>query len=202
MSINPTIKAYDDYAEIYDAEVVDFWNNFPAQAIQEFVAALPGKKVLNLGSGSGRDALLLKSAGLTVTCLDASRSMCKLTEELGFPTIHTDFASIDIKGQQFDGVWAYTSLIHVPTEQLTKTVSYLRTQLPANGVLFLGLIAGNDDQLVERASMPGSQRYFRYYQSNEIDAIMRNTGYSLLYSDTYQPRHTTYLNRLYKCDQY
>ena len=72
---SPTIDTYDRYHDVYDNETKDFWKNFPLTTIDFFAKHLEGKKVLDLGSGPSRDALLLKEAGLEVVCLDASKEM-------------------------------------------------------------------------------------------------------------------------------
>ncbi len=48
-----TVATYDMYAEVYDNEVAGFWDDFPREFIERFIAELPNKKVLDLGSGSG-----------------------------------------------------------------------------------------------------------------------------------------------------
>lgn len=198
MNVDPTIQTYDNYADIYDSEVVEFWQRFPSLTIDRFVSFLSGTKVLNLGSGSGRDALLLRDAGLDVTCLDASNSMVSMTKQLGFPTIHTDFSHLDLDTYSFDGVWAYTSLIHVPPEELIATVTYLKKIIPENGIVLLGLIEGNGAKIVHRESMPGAERYFHFYQPDEIDNLMAGIDFELLFSEKYQPNKTLYLNRIYR----
>lgn len=198
MAISSTIQTYDRYSEIYDSEVVEFWEKFPAQTLEQFVSFLPGKRVLDLGSGSGRDALILENAGLDVTCLDASSSMVAMTKQLGFPTIHADFKHLELDDYSFDGIWAYTSLIHISSEELVATINYLKKLIPRNGVILLGLIQGDGSEMVQRGSMPDAERYFRYYQSDEIDGLMRDSGFELLFSENYQPHNTIYLNRIYR----
>jgi len=81
MKINQTIKTYDKYAQIYDDEVADFWDNFPETFIDNFVSLLHGQRILNLGSGSGRDAILLRNQKLEVVCVDASKAMIDITKK-------------------------------------------------------------------------------------------------------------------------
>jgi SAM-dependent methyltransferase len=195
---NPTISTYNRYAEVYDSEVVDFWQNFPRQTLRKFESALPGSKVLNLGSGTGQDALLLKELGLDVTCLDASSSMVQITKHLGFPSILSDFRSLDLNGHFFDGVWAYTSLIHISSDEALKVVRRLRDVLPNDGIVLFGAIEGEGAKDIERKSMPGAKRFFKYYSPKELDALMRQAGYELIFSEDYQPHNSIYLNRMYR----
>ena len=85
MSNDPTIEAYNTYAVLYDQEVTDFWNNFPKSFVDKFKEQTQGKHLLNLGSGSGRDAVILRDEEFNVVCLDASKEMVELTGQMGVP---------------------------------------------------------------------------------------------------------------------
>jgi SAM-dependent methyltransferase len=134
MSTNPTIETYDKYSQVYDNEVIGFWDNFPKDFVDSFVRQLPGKRVLNLGSGSGRDAVLLRNRGLEVVCLDASKAMTDITTNLGFESYNADFSHMDFTEASFDGVWAYTSLIHIRQEVVWHNDSPVWTCLYGGGM--------------------------------------------------------------------
>lgn len=104
MPVDPTIETYDKYAQIYDEEVIEFWNYFPRDFISKFTSSLPGKRVLDLGSGSGRDAVLLREQGLEVICADASKAMVAMTKGLSFESYQTTFADLNFPESSFDGV--------------------------------------------------------------------------------------------------
>ena len=76
-----TIRTYDAIHDLYDAETRDFWEKFPAATVREFVSRLHGKDVLNLGSGPGRDSLILREQGLSVTCIDGSKEMVEMSDK-------------------------------------------------------------------------------------------------------------------------
>ena len=108
-----TIDTYNKMAREYDEETVDFWNRFPRTTIDSFAKSVSGK-ILDVGSGPGRDGLLLKEQGLNVICLDASEEMVKSCQNKGLQAVVGDFNQIPFADKSFDGVWAYTSLLHVP----------------------------------------------------------------------------------------
>ncbi len=112
-----TITTYNQLAKEYDDETVDFWNRFPSECIDEFAGRISGK-VLNVGSGPGRDSVLLRNRGIDVTCLDASEAMIAMTEAQGFRSVLGDFAAMPFADDEFDGIWAYTSLLHVPKNRI------------------------------------------------------------------------------------
>ena len=160
MQDNPTIDAYNKYAQIYDEEVIEFWDNFPKEFLEQFVNSLPGKRILNLGSGSGRDAILLRDLGLEVVCVDGSQSMVDMTKKLGFESHLADFSQVDFPDESFDGVWAYTSLIHVPVREARQAIEKVHTILKPNGAFAFGAIEGNTAGMRERKTMPDAERYF------------------------------------------
>jgi len=48
--------------------------------------------------------LLLKSLGLEITCVDASKSMVEITKKLGFDTHLADFSEISFADCAFHGI--------------------------------------------------------------------------------------------------
>jgi len=53
-----TIQTYDRLSQEYDNETVDFWCNFP-QPFLDMFAGYAQDTILNIGSGPGRDGVLL-----------------------------------------------------------------------------------------------------------------------------------------------
>lgn len=198
MNTNPTIDAYDKYAQVYDEEVIDFWNNFPPEFLDSFVDKLSGKRVLNLGSGSGRDAVLLRDKGLEIVCVDASTSMVEITDHLGFESHHTTFEQLDFPDESFDGVWAYTSLIHVPPSDAKVVIEKIHAMLKLDGIFVMGAIEGETAGMVERDTMPGVSRYFKKYSRSELRALVESCGFRFMSEQDYQPHSSIYLNQLYQ----
>jgi ubiquinone/menaquinone biosynthesis C-methylase UbiE len=108
-----TIDTYNRLAKEYDDETIDFWNQFPRTFLDKFVE-LSGMRIVDIGSGPGRDGLLLQQAGKEVVCTDASEAMVKLSTERGLKSVLAGFDNLPFEDQLFDGVWSYTSLLHIP----------------------------------------------------------------------------------------
>jgi SAM-dependent methyltransferase len=197
MTDNPTLETYNQYAQIYDDEVVAFWENFPKDFVEAFVTGLSPKRVLDVGSGSGRDALLLRDQGCDVVCQDGSESMVRLTNELGFESYLADFTEVDFPAHTFGGVWAYTSLIHIPKAEAAEVIRKLRTYIVPGGVFAIGVIEGESAGMVERSSMPDAARYFKNYSSSELRAMVEPLGFTLVREGRYKPGGKTYIHHLY-----
>lgn len=194
---NTTVLTYNKYHEVYDQETVEFWENFPKDTIKEFVSRLKGKKILDLGSGPGRDALLLRNEGLDVICLDASSKMVRRTKKLGFESVLADMRKLDFPEKSFDGAWAFTSLLHISKEEAGKVILKIHELLRPNGVFLIGMIEGDYEGDVERENMPGAKRYFRFYSESELRELVESNGFKFEYQGKYSPHSKTYLSQVY-----
>lgn len=124
---------YDENAkEFFDGTVdADMTSNYT-----EFLNELPDNAyILDAGCGSGRDTLMFKSMGYNVTAIDGSIEMCKLaSEHCGQEVLHMQFQDMDFN-QEFDGIWASASLLHVPSIELASVLINLKNALKEEGVL-------------------------------------------------------------------
>lgn len=120
-STRETIGVYDANAASYVAETagVEF-----GELQREFARRLPkGGRVLDLGCGSGRDSLAFLKAGFEVDAVDGSIQMVEAASGLtGLPVAHATFSDYEPKGP-YDGIWACSSLLHVPVVKLAGVIS-------------------------------------------------------------------------------
>jgi ubiquinone/menaquinone biosynthesis C-methylase UbiE len=191
-----TIDAYNELAEEYDAETSDFWERFPQAIIDKFAELAKGK-VLDVGSGPGRDGVILKNKGLEVTCLDASEAMVKLSEKRGLVSVIGDFNALPFPDGSFDGVWAYTSLLHVPKSEIGKPLEEIRRVLKTNGAFGLGLVEG-DTELYRKSSGMEKERWFSFYSKDKIKNLLKDHGFKEVYFEEFKPATKNYLNFISK----
>ncbi len=187
-----TIRTYNQMAKEYDEETVDFWQMFPRTFLDKFAELVQGS-VLDVGSGPGRDGLLLKEKGLEVMCLDASEAMVRLCEEKGLQSVVGDFISMPFEGNSFDGAWAYTSLLHIPKADLPKAFNEISRILKGNGILGLGLIEGEKEGYRESSGV-NMPRWFSFYAKEEIESLLEKHNFKILYFEQFKPRSKNYLN--------
>jgi len=187
-----TIKTYNEIAAGYDDETKDFWERFPRTIIDRF-AALAHGKILDVGSGPGRDGLILQEHGLEIVCLDASEEMVKLSTQKGLVSVVGDFNILPFQSGSFDGVWAYTSLLHVKKSEIGIAIGEIKRVLKVGGIFGLGMIEGEMEEYRESSGV-GKPRLFSFYKKDELENILTHTGFEILYFEQFQPKSKNYLN--------
>jgi len=189
---NTTIQTYNLMAQEYDDETADFWDRFPRTFFEKFTELSQGK-ILDVGSGPGRDGLILKENGLDVTCLDASEAMVKFCQAKGLRSVLGDFMAMPFADNSFDGAWAYTSLLHIPKADAPKAFSEIKRVLKDGGILGLGLIEGETEGYRESSGV-GMPRWFSYFTREEVEGLLESNGFEIVYFEQFKPNSKNYLN--------
>ena len=111
---------------------------------EKFLKLIPEKgHILDAGCGSGRDTKKFKELGYDVTAFDGSEEMCKLASKFsGVNVNHMQFQEIDF-ANEFDGIWASASLLHVPSDELDLVLRNLKNSLKEDGVFYASFKYGD-----------------------------------------------------------
>ena len=187
-----TTDTYNSSAKEYDEETKDFWERFPRTIIDKFAELTKGN-VLDVGSGPGRDGLILREKGLEIVCLDASETMVKISSGKGLETVLGDFNSLPFPDDSFDGVWSYTALLHIPKTEIDKPLQEIGRVLKKDGVFGLGMIQGNNEEY-RTSPMVSGERLFSFYTKQELEILLEKHGFKVVYFEDFQPRTSRYLN--------
>ena len=188
-----TVDTYDQLATAYDQETTNFWNRFPRGVIDTFIESIRYKKVLDVGSGPGRDGLIIAQRGLDVTCLDASAVMVDLCKKNGLKSVLGDFNQLPFDDGEFGGVWAYTSLLHVPKAHVHRALREIKRVLRPDGVFGLGMIEG-DTEGYRPSSGATTARWFSYYSEEELRSLLAAHGFAVTHFEQFTPGPRNYLN--------
>lgn len=136
-----TLAYYDRHADEFIERTADL---SMVHVYEPFLALVPaGGRILDAGCGSGRDAAEFARRGFAVTAFDGSARMATLaSERTGLPVLHLTFEKVDWN-EEFDGVWACASLLHLPSEQVGDALDRLARSLRPGGALFVSVKAGD-----------------------------------------------------------
>ena len=129
-----TIEYYNRNAARYleDTAGVEF-----TEIQNAFLKLLPeGALILDFGCGSGRDALEFLKRGYQVEATDGSEEMCRAVAELtGLAVQQMLFQELDEK-DKYDGIWACSSILHLPKPELRDVLEKMTAALKMNGIIY------------------------------------------------------------------
>lgn len=137
---NRTIEYYNQNADSFVKETVsvDF-----RETQDKFLKALSGKRVLDFGCGSGRDTKYFMDAGLDVVAIDGSEELCKSASVYtGIQVRHMLFHELD-DVECYDGIWACSSILHLPKDELKIVFSKMSNALRSNGIIYTSFKYGD-----------------------------------------------------------
>jgi SAM-dependent methyltransferase len=146
-----------------------------AHMYSEFLPHIPkGGKILDAGCGSGRDAIEFKRRGYAVTAFDASSELAMLAgQALGEPVQVMTFLDLDAC-DEYDGIWACASLLHVPRHEIDAVISRLTSALKLGAPLYASFKYGSTERQHEG-------RFLNDYNESKFNAILANhPGLSLI----------------------
>ncbi len=163
-----TIKSYDAVAAEYAAEAaaMPIW---VAAEIDAFVTELGGSgRVLEIGSGGGRDALALEDRGMSVRRTDISEGFVDLLRGRGYEAdqldpLSDDLADPDRPGLPYDGVWACACLIHVARQDFGTVLGRLAAVTRTGGPLHVSVREGDGERISTKGSAAAPRRYVETY---------------------------------------
>ena len=122
--------------------------------------------ILDFGCGSGRDTKYFLSKGYAVEAWDGSIELCKAASE---------FTQIDVKNKLFqdlsvyslyDGIWACSSILHLPLDELILVMTKIESALKNHGILYTSFKYGE-------FSGERNGRYFTDMTEDIFDSILQ-----------------------------
>ncbi|HET9223492.1 MAG TPA: class I SAM-dependent methyltransferase [Roseiflexaceae bacterium] len=174
-----TSATYDQIAADYAARSPGADPNTLATIRQRFTALLaPGARVLDVGCGPGWEGAFLRDLGLRAYGLDRSRGMLAEARGLRLPLMLADMRALPLPGSSLDGLWASASFLHIPKRDGPAVLREFCRVLRQGGALYIGVKEGDGERWVEQR--PGHQRFFAFYQPEELDALLAAHGFAVI----------------------
>jgi SAM-dependent methyltransferase len=163
--MDPTIKYYDDHAEEFRQQT----ETVPMEHLYApFLVHIPdGGRILDAGCGVGRDSKAFLDRGYDVVSFDASETMVALTTALtGRPALRLRFQDVDFR-EEFDGIWACASLLHVSRNNIGVSLRRLIAALKRGGVIYASFKHGCGERVA-------GGRLFNDYNEADLAALITN----------------------------
>lgn len=181
-----TKKSYNDHAQEFASFAAGFRGRL-RKWIDYFCNQLPkGASVLDVGCGAGRDATDITNKGFQVTGIDFSEKLIEIASKNvprgNFSVM--DFEKLDFPENNFDGVWASASLLHVPKKRLLATLEKINLVLKKGGLFFSLYRVGEGEKFTkEKRGNAILERFYTYYKPEEIRVLLERAGFREIESE-------------------
>ena len=172
-----TVRAYDRDAADYAARGPALPASVRAD-IEELLALVgAGARVLEIGSGGGRDAAF-EELGLRVRRTDITPAFVALLREQGHAADVLDPLTDDLTSTDgpYDAVYANASLLHVARTDLPTVLARLSGVTRPRGLLRLAVKEGDGDGWSTHGSIR-SPRHFTYWRADALGAVVADAGW-------------------------
>jgi SAM-dependent methyltransferase len=174
-----TVRSYEVSAAEYAAEAATM-PEWVLGEIDAFVGALGGRgRILEIGSGGGRDARELERRGLSVRCTDVAQGFVDLLRANGFEAARLDPLTDDLADprdpdMRYDGVWSCACLFHVAREDLVTVLARLAEATRRGGRIHASFKEGEGE---DRSTAGTSEAHRRY-----TDTLWQERGLRLQFA--------------------
>jgi len=169
-----TLETYNVIAEGWAQEHSggDFWR----KELNIFKELLPTGRVLEIGSGGGRDAKELIALGYDYTGTDISSRFLEIAKREN-PTGSFFLQSVydlSFPGIQFDGFWVAAVLLHIPKKNIDSALQKIRAVVKNGGIGFIAIKKGDGER------MESDKRFFAYYLEDEFAHILQKNNFEII----------------------
>lgn len=156
-----------------------------------------GERVLDIGCGTGRDALFFKNKGLKPKCIDISLKMVELCKNKRLDAIIMDVENLAFDKESFHGIWAYTFLLYMPKLNFYLVLDEITELIKEEGIFYIGMKEGDFEGWINDERYFGKKRFFSLYNYEELrKGLERN--FNIIHTSEVKEKRHVYLNYLCK----
>jgi SAM-dependent methyltransferase len=169
--MDKNIEYYNENAQSFFEGTVNADMSLWRDKFEKYVS--DGGRILDAGCGSGRDSRAFKQHGYSVVAFDASKEMCRMAAELLNQEVwqmRFDEIAFD---EEFDGIWACASLLHVPQDELPTIMQKLHTALKAKGSIYVSF------KYVEGTKQRG-ERTFSDFTEDSVRKLLSDSNFEVI----------------------
>ena len=135
------MKKTNDTLNYYNSKAKDFFADTADVAFTEvqgiFLDYIPaGGRILDFGCGSGRDTKYFLEKGYRVDAIDGSEELCRLASEFTGIKVKKQFFQELSEMDKYDGVWACSSILHLPVDELSDVLRKMAVALKPHGIIY------------------------------------------------------------------
>lgn len=141
----------------YDKKFKENFPKFPAKLdleLKRYLNLVPGKEVLDLGIGQGRNSIPLAELGFNVTGVDYSTKcleICKNTcNKLNL--VKSDIRTFDIEKDKYDMILSGYVLHFLHKNDSYQIIENMKNNLKNNGIVYISVFSLEDPRFIKRST--------------------------------------------------
>lgn len=169
-----TIQFYDNKASEWASSHSggQFWKS----EMKKFHKLLPAGKVLEIGSGGGRDAKELIALGYEYTGTDISNGLIKeaIKHNPNATFLKQSVYELNFPKDTFDGFWTSAVLLHIPKSRIDKALTKIHKVVKPEGIGFISIKQGVGEKADE------NERFFAYYSEEEFKKKLKDNNFEII----------------------
>ena len=181
-----TLSYYNANAETYFEATK---NGDMSKVYERFLMLLTdGAYILDFGCGSGRDSKYFLEHGYKVKAIDGSKNLFDLASKfIGQEVEHMTFDQLKAKNE-FDGIWACSSILQVERENLPDILRKMITALKDGGVIYTSFKKGNQEVVQDG-------KYYNYITREILEDMLKEVDPNSQIVDYYENSTVANVNR-------
>ncbi len=187
MNNKETLQTYenglDAYVELTPSEMGNEFGLFWENQLKRFDS---DSNILEIGTATGRTADYIESLGYSVDRSDAAHAFVDYQKSLGKDAQLVDILDIQVE-KQYDLVIAEAVVLHLTDDNFLQALSGVRETLMKDGVFIFTFKSGEGEEVsTHKMNAP---RYFNYWSENEMNDIVKRSGFKVLESGFFEKAH-------------
>jgi ubiquinone/menaquinone biosynthesis C-methylase UbiE len=92
-----------------------------------------------------------------------------------------DMRDLKYQAKTFDGILAAYSLIHIPKNEILKTLKSFNKILKENGYMLVIVQKGESDKIVEEPLKKGEKMFINFFTLKSIANHLKSAGFKIVY---------------------
>lgn len=161
-------ESYDKFASDRDASEPQDWKIVEREKFLSFLQNEGKRSLLEIGTGTGRDAKFFQDRGLKIVGIDISPVMVAFCRQKGLDVHEMDVVDIQFPDRSFDAIYAMNSLLHLSKAEFPKVLCRIHQLLKPDGVAFLGQYGGMDYENIWDKDFYTPKRFFSFYTDEKL----------------------------------
>ncbi|WP_172885792.1 methyltransferase domain-containing protein [Jiangella sp. DSM 45060] len=164
--------AYRGGAGWRDSAPKTAWKVAERAAFLDRLRAADARTLVEIGAGTGHDALFFQDNGLAVVATDLTPEMVAACAAKGLDARVMNLLAPDLPPESFDAVYSLNCLLHVPDADLPAALAAIGGLLRPGGLFFLGVYGGDGSAGVLADDSHDPPRFFCWRTRDQLlDAV-------------------------------